>query len=109
MIPIGSVFLVSVAYEDEPETSKERPAVVVQQDEDGQTVYALPITSSGPKDTPSSYDPYKIPLFLWRSAGLDKPSWAKSNQVVSFETRYLVRYIGQLHRNDLRRIMEALQ
>ncbi|MEA4900479.1 type II toxin-antitoxin system PemK/MazF family toxin [Desulfitobacterium sp.] len=78
---IGEIYWIEVGYEDSPEESKVRPAIIVSE-EDGAILILVATTSVPPHDPPKYYDQFKIPILNWRKAGLLKPSWVQGYKLI---------------------------
>ena len=71
---LGDVFYFDVGFDDIPEESKRRPAIIMIQE--GEDLFILVSTTSiPPNDPPKYFDQFKIPIFNWRRSGFSKPSW----------------------------------
>ena len=78
---IGDIYWIEVGYEDSPEESKVRPAIIISE-EDGTLLILVATTSVPPHDPPKYYDQFKIPILNWRKAGLLKPSWVQGYKLI---------------------------
>lgn len=101
---VGDVYWLTVTY---PETSEEKTRPVVIYDFDGDIPMVASfaaITGSEIKDFEGKYDKWKSPIFQWRSAGLDKASYVKANNIATVDVDAFNKknYIGQLVEFDLR-------
>lgn len=108
IITKGEIYKVNCVYEDDDSISEERPVVIVRADNTAGLYVVVQITSEPPKEPPSTYDQYKLPIFNWRQAGLVKPSYAKLNRIERFTKDELLEYYGRMNRMDLTRIEEAI-
>lgn len=104
----GDIYWVESAYEDAPNESKRRPAIIVAETEE-HVFLLVTTTSKGPKNPPKYYDRYKHPILNWRQANLYEPSWAKCNALVELPKHILNDYIGKLHEFDYRRLIDFLE
>jgi len=59
MFEIGEVYWLEVEYEDIPNESKRRPAIIIDKKED-RLFILVSTTSQSPKDPPSYFDQFKI-------------------------------------------------
>ncbi|AVB12165.1 type II toxin-antitoxin system PemK/MazF family toxin [Bacillus subtilis] len=111
MTQVGDIYLVEVAFEDDPSKSKERPVVVIDVDEqDNITVLAISeITSQGPKNPPKYFDQFKTPINKWKQAGLDKMSYVKANKVNIIEEQALKKHLGSMEFEDLYRAIKKIE
>lgn len=78
---LGEIYWIEVGYEDFPEESKVRPAIIVGE-EDRALLILVATTSVPPNDPPKYFDQFKIPVLNWRKAGLLKPSWVQSLNLI---------------------------
>lgn len=73
---LGDIYYIDRAYEENPNESKLRPAVIVGIDEDKEFIYTLiATTSKGRSNPPKYHDRFKHPILNWRNEGLTEPSW----------------------------------
>jgi mRNA interferase MazF len=78
---LGEIYWIEVGYEDFPDESKIRPAVIVGE-EDRSLLILVATTSVPPNDPPKYFDQFKIPVLNWRKAGLLKPSWVQGYKLI---------------------------
>ncbi|GMA59254.1 mRNA interferase MazF [Alicyclobacillus sacchari] len=102
-VSIGDVYLVSVRYQDDPTSFKDRPVVVVAISSDSVMVVCAAITSVGPHTPEKYYDKFKFAIQQWAKANLTKPSWVKTHpaNLLRLQSQDLTRRIGTLHPDDL--------
>lgn len=65
LFDLGEVFWLEVEYEDDPNESKRRPAIIVDKIENNLFIL-VSTTSQSPSDPPSYFDQFKIPIYNWR-------------------------------------------
>ena len=58
---LGEIYWIEVGYEDSPEESKVRPAIIVSA-EDGALLILVATMSVPPHDPPKYHDQFKIPI-----------------------------------------------
>jgi mRNA interferase MazF len=110
-ISIGDIFLFRVDFQDDPETSKERPVVVLSISDEEVVVTVAQITSVGPNiENPTYHDQFKFPILNWEKSGLDRSSWIKiyPDNILIIEISALNNHKGHLHSNDLKRLLDIL-
>ncbi|WP_373894317.1 type II toxin-antitoxin system PemK/MazF family toxin [Virgibacillus sp. CBA3643] len=62
-------------------------------------VIIAPVTSQQPRNQ------FDVVLEYWEEAGLLKPSVARTSKIVSVHGNELKRHIGELHNDDLERVL----
>lgn len=64
MIQVGDIYLVEVAFEDDPSKSKPRPVVIIDVDKNNNVTFLAisEITSQSPSNPPKYYDQFKSPI-----------------------------------------------
>ena len=85
---VGDIFWLDVEFEDEPDTSKRRPVIIVAGNAD-ELLILVSTTSQPPSNPPSFYDQFKIPILKWRNNGFTKPSWVKGLLLLRYSNKYL--------------------
>lgn len=80
MPEVGDAFYLEVEYEDVFDGSKIRPVIIIDKRDDN--IFLVSTTSQKPKNPPSYYDQFKIPILNWRRIGFKEPSWAKSYKLI---------------------------
>ncbi len=114
MLDIGEIFWLEVEYEDIPEESKTRPAIIIDKREDSIFILVSTTTQS-PSDPPSYFDQFKIPIFNWRRIGLSRPSWGLGYRLIQLtedELKDVVKisdYIGCMSEKDLQYLIEQIE
>lgn len=106
----GDIFVVRAYFKDDPSQFKDRPALVLE-DDDGAgraTVLIVEITSSPPKVPPTHFDQYKIPVANWSRAGLHKASYVRIDKVYQVPVSALWNRLGAMHRDDLTQVTTQL-
>lgn len=103
MFQIGEVFYLDVAYDDVLDESKVRPVIVIDKRDDN--IFLVSTTSQEPKNPPSYFDGFKIPILNWRRIGFKEPSWVKGYRIIQLSEQDLKRvnkkdYIGYLREKD---------
>ena len=113
-VDIGDVFWLEVQYEDIPNESKIRPAIIIDKIED--SIFILvSTTSQSPSDPPSYFDEFKIPIYNWRRIGLLKPSWGLGYRLIELiesELKSVIKrtdYIGRLSETDLQYLIRQIE
>jgi mRNA interferase MazF len=111
---LGDIYWIEVGYEGSPEESKIRPAVIV-----GEEFRALLIlvatTSVPPNDPPKYFDQFKIPILNWRKAGLLKPSWVLSLNLIRLTKGQLSKlvkeddFIGRMSNLDFNYLINEIE
>ena len=102
----GQVRRVDFHYEDKPETSKERPAVVVVIKHDDKHVLLAKITTHGPRKEFKG----EISLEDWEEAGLDHKSTVRCSKSIYAEASKVssAPLIGFLSPRDLKEVEQGL-
>ncbi len=114
MFYIGEVFWLEVEYEDTPDESKRRPAIIVGKREDSLFILVSTTTQS-PKDPPSHFDQFKIPIHNWRRIGLPQASWGLGYRLIEVTENELksvvakTDIIGYLSENDLQYLITQIE
>lgn len=85
---VGDIFWLNVEFEDDPDSSKRRPAIIVGRNAD-ELFILVSTTSQPPSNPPSSYDQFKIPILNWRNNVFTKPSWVKGLFLLRYSNNYL--------------------
>lgn len=86
--------------------------VVFDITEDGEVMAAYAaITGSEIKEFGGKYDQWKVPLFKWRTAGLEKGSYVKANCIalVPLSTFKSEKYIGRMDRTDFKNMIRKIE
>ena len=99
-INIGDVVLVNFPYEDNPNTFKICPAVIVNTNNNGVTAIALKITSAPPRD----FLDYQ--LINWALAGLNKPSTVRTSKQIVITLNAIIKKLGALSEGDFNIVMK---
>jgi mRNA interferase MazF len=106
---LGEIYYIDKAYEDDPNQSKLRPAIIVDIDEENGKLYTLVATTSkGRKDPPKYYDQFKYPIYNWRKAGLTEPSWCLCYTPLELPKEALLDYVGTMDNADYDRLLDFL-
>lgn len=111
---LGEIFWIEVGYEDFPEESKIRPAIIVGE-EDRALLILVATTSVPPNDPPKYFDQFKIPVLNWRKAGLLKPSWVQSLKLIRLKRDQLSNlvkeddFIGRLSELDFNYLIGEIE
>lgn len=114
MFEIGEIFWLEVEYEDIPNESKRRPAIIIDNKDDSLFIL-VSTTSQSPKDPPSYYDQFKIPIYNWRKIGLSQASWGLGYRLIELtenELRSVVTrtdYIGRMSEIDLQYLITQIE
>ncbi|PGO25295.1 hypothetical protein CN982_22110 [Bacillus cereus] len=101
---IGEIWLMKVAFIDNPSQVKVRPVVMVSENE----VYELEIQVT-PITTQATRDPYDVKIEDWRGAGLRAPSVARTFKTFPTVKGKLIKPLGKLASEDLHKILLACQ
>lgn len=111
---IGDVFYFDVKYEGDPSNLKNRPVLLLSEDEDN--MLFMVSTTTKPRYHPFKwYDYSKIPINNWRRIGFSKPSWCLAEYLISLprkEVESLVNeddYIGVMNTDDFNKIIEKVE
>ncbi|MDD2300084.1 MAG: type II toxin-antitoxin system PemK/MazF family toxin [Fermentimonas sp.] len=113
-VDIGEIFWLTLEYEDIPNESKRRPAIIIDKKEDSLFIL-VSTTSQSPSDPPSYFDGFKIPIYNWRKIGLLKPSWGLGYRLIELtenELKSVIKktdYIGRLSKNDLQYLIRQIE
>lgn len=113
MFEIGEVYWLEVEYEDIPNESKRRPAIIIDKKED-RLFILVSTTSQSPKDPPSYFDQFKIQIYNWRKIGLPQASWGLGYRLIELTDEELksvvtkTDYIGRLNETDLHDIIAKI-
>lgn len=114
MFAVGEIFWLEIEYEDIPDESKIRPAIIVDKREDSLFVL-ISTTSQSPNDPPSYFDKFKIPILNWRKNGFPKASWGLSYRLIKLtenEIESVIKetdYIGTMSKTDLRYLIKEIE
>ncbi len=97
----GEVWIVDVVFKGSHQ-SKQRPVVIVGNERAIDVdVIISPITSQKPRNE------FDVVLEYWESAGLLKPSVARTSKIISIHGSELRRKIGVLVHHDLQRVLHT--
>ncbi len=96
-----SVWWAVVRFEDDPNESKIRPVVVL--DDKAAFCISLKVTSQK-KD-----DRYYVKLKQWEAAGLSEPSWVRVVGTLSLKDEDFISKIGMLDMDDIYVIMRRIR
>lgn len=111
---VGDIFWLDVEFEDEPDSSKRRPAIIIGGTLD-ELFIVVSTTSQPPGDPPSYYDQFKIPILNWRNNGLTKPSWVKGLFLLRYSNEHLMSevkpddYIMKMDENSFNYLINELE
>jgi len=114
MFEIGEVYWLEVEYEDIPNESKRRPAIIIDKKED-RLFILVSTTSQSPKDPPSYFDQFKIPIYNWRKIGLPQASWGLGYRLIELTDEELksvvtkTDYIGRMSEIDLNNLITKIE
>lgn len=92
------IWLANVKFEDDPETTKARPVLVI--DSNRVCILSLKITSKPPRN--NYYGEYQ--LLKWKAAGLVKPSTVRISKKLKLFERDFIRKIGRAAAIDIIKI-----
>ncbi|RAK15315.1 PemK-like, MazF-like toxin of type II toxin-antitoxin system [Anoxybacillus vitaminiphilus] len=110
-VEIGDIFWFDVTYPSTGETET-RPVVIIDIIDDT-PVFATfaTITGSNIKDFNDRFDKWKVPLFQWEHAGLEKGSYVKANCIAQVEASAFKKedYIGKIHPYDLKNVNKKVE
>lgn len=93
---LGEVWYVNFPYEEDPSQSSHRPCIIL--DVENLEVLSMKVTKHEPRDE------YDVPIFKWREANLDYPSYARVKKTILITKDSFDRKIGDIHRDDLNNI-----
>ena len=94
---LGDVFYFDVGFDDIPEESKKRRAIIMIQE--GENLFILVSTTSvPPNDPPKYFDQFKITIFNWRRSGFSKPSWGLCFKLIHVTRHELM---GSVKKGDI--------
>ncbi|AGA70080.1 PemK-like protein [Desulfitobacterium dichloroeliminans LMG P-21439] len=111
---VGDIFWLDVEFEDDPDSSKRRPAIIVGGNAD-ELFILVSTTSQPPSNPPSYHDQFKIPILNWRNNGFTKPSWVKGLFLLRYSNEYLVSvvkpddYIIKMDENSFNYLVSELE
>lgn len=111
---IGDIFYLEIVYQDIPNESKRRPAIIIDKKEDSLFIL-VSTTSQERKDPPSYFDHFKIPIYNWRKLGFPKASWALGYRLIELtanELKSIVKitdYIGHMGDSDLQNLIRQIE
>jgi len=114
MFEIGEVYWLEVEYEDIPNESKRRPAIIIDKKED-RLFILVSTTSQSRKDPPSYFDQFKIPIYNWRKIGLPQASWGLGYRLIELTDEELksvvtkTDYIGRMSEIDLNNLITKIE
>lgn len=108
MASIGDIYSVRIFYDDNPSQYKTRPVLVVNLDKELNLYTIAEITRTGPKTPPTYFDQFKEPIFYWRRAGLNSPSYVKTHKIHRVPEDKLLKYCGELESIELIRILNRI-
>ncbi|MDD4049189.1 MAG: type II toxin-antitoxin system PemK/MazF family toxin [Clostridia bacterium] len=114
LFEIGEIFWLEVSYEDIPNESKVRPAIIIGKSKDNSFIL-VSTTSQAPSEPPSHFDQYKIPIYNWRRLGFPKSSWALGYRLIELDEKKLKSiikkddYIGYMDEIDLQCLNEGIK
>lgn len=91
----GSVIFINFTYDDNPEKSKERPAIVTDYNEEETRVVLLKVTSKEPRTK------YDYVLYNPEIADLKEGSVVRCNHILTVPNHYKCSKHGVLSRKDL--------
>lgn len=94
MPAVGEIWSVSFAFEDDPQQTKNRPALIVGVDGISCTCVLLAISSRTPKPN------FDYPIKLWREAGLSRASCVRLENAIQFIHSDLICRVGVLQPED---------
>lgn len=98
----GEVWFVEFPLEEDPNRILNRPVVVL--DENILGVLSVKIT----KHKVRTEDPYDLPIIYWEDANLRLASTARVSKVTLLSKDSFIFKIGDLHNDDLRRILSLI-
>ncbi len=104
-IDLFDVAIVRFAFEDKPEVSKPRPAVVIGMDSDYLFVIMAKITSHIPRPE----FPGEVALEDWKAEGLLSPSTVRCSKIVKIPISEIKQIIGTLSGRDIRKVLAGLE
>ena len=105
VIRLFDIAIIRFVFEDKPNVSKPRPAVVVGIDASYLTVALAKITGHAPRP---EY-PGEVELADWQSEGLLLPSTVRCSKVVRVPVSEVTRIIGSLTDRDVLSVLEGLE
>ena len=96
-----SVWRAIVRFEDDPNSSKERPVIIL--DDRTALCLSLKVTSKVKNDR------YHVKLEQWEAAGLTRPSWVDISKIITLQEGDFVKEIGKLDIVDITAIVRRLR
>ena len=102
---IGEIWLSYLHFSDRPDLGKIRPVLIVDVQMDNALAVALKVTSKNPADGRKS-----TPIPEWKSCGLRKPSYVRTDQIFEIPTASLLgkEPLGALSQARLATILQLL-
>lgn len=106
---IGDIYIAIIYYKGLSGNSKPRPVLVLNDLGEGYYTIAE-ITSVPPKNPPSYFDDFKVPIAKWQECGLDEASFVKcnNNNIHNVEGIRLHQYIGSISPVDFNHIIDKI-
>ncbi|ABR48283.1 hypothetical protein Amet_2124 [Alkaliphilus metalliredigens QYMF] len=104
----GDLYLVRIAFDDNPHVAKNRPVFLVNHLSESKLYTIAEITKSSPKRPPTYFDQYKEPINKWKQAALDKKSYVKTHKLHNVGYDKLFRKIGETAQEDAIRIVNRI-
>ncbi len=110
---LGDVFYFDVGFDDVPEESKRRPAIIMMQE--GEDLFILVSTTSiPPNDPPKYFDQFKIPILNWRRSGFLKPSWGLGFKLIHARQELMGSVkkediLGKIHVTDFDMLLNEIE
>ena len=111
-VQVGDIFWHTVYYRN---GAMETRPVVIFKIKNGQAIAAYAtITGSSIKNVKGKYDKWKVPIFKWATAGLEKGSYVKVNcyaytPISMFESKKIKDYIGQMDQIDFNNVIQKIE
>lgn len=105
---VMKIFIANVSFDEQPNTTKRRPALVVAYN--NQYVTAFKITSKFGSKSRSIQSTY-FPIFEWKKAGLYKASYVDTHKLYQISANAVFKRppIGELTSNDVARLKLFIQ
>jgi mRNA interferase MazF len=104
---IGDIYKVLIYFEDDETQYKSRPAVIINIQEDKYFTIAE-ITSIPPNVPPKYYDSFKVPIYKYSEAGLNRMSYVKANKLHKIVEDKLYEFLGKMDLEDLQNAINKI-
>jgi mRNA-degrading endonuclease toxin of MazEF toxin-antitoxin module len=101
-LQLGDVCYAHFPLEENNSKYIDRPVIIVVAEEPEVTI--IKVTKTAPRKN----DPYDVPIQHFKDAGLKYPSTARVSKVITVDDSQILSKVGQLHVDDLEKIIQKL-